>query len=123
MLIRAGQYVQELFPELTKEPPTSPQTERRVDKVESIRRARTEGTQDLSFGARPFILCGLPIRRLPAGHSPTHVGTEDFTSRLSGILSMGFRSVKIAWCFLVSHLSRAATESSCAIRERCSDPD
>jgi hypothetical protein len=67
MLIRAGQYVQELLPELTTEPVTSPQTERRVEKVESIRRARTEGTQDLSFGARPFILCGLPIRSLPAG--------------------------------------------------------
>jgi hypothetical protein len=67
MLIRAGQYVQELFPELTKEPAASPQVERRIEKVESIRRARTEGVQDLSFGARPFILCGLPIRRLPSG--------------------------------------------------------
>ena len=65
MLIRAGQYVQELFPELTSEP--SPQAERRIEKVETIRRARTEVTRDLSFGARPFILCGLPIRRLPSG--------------------------------------------------------
>lgn len=67
MLIRAGQYVQELFPELTSEPVASPQAERRIEKVELIRRARTEGIQDLSFGARPFILCGLPIRQLPDG--------------------------------------------------------
>ena len=67
MLIRAGQYVQELFPELTSEPVAPPQAERRIEKVESIRRARTEGSQDLSFGARPFILCGLPIRQLPTG--------------------------------------------------------
>jgi hypothetical protein len=32
-----------------------------------IRRKRTEGCQDVAFGARPFILCGLPIRRLPEG--------------------------------------------------------
>jgi hypothetical protein len=58
MLIRTGQFVQELFPELTSEVSVSPQAERRIEKVESIRRARTEGLQDLSFGARPFILCG-----------------------------------------------------------------
>src|SRR5262245_17249542 len=67
MLIRAGQYVQQLFPELASEPVASQQAERRIEKLETIRRARTEGTQELSFGARPFILCGLPRRRLPAG--------------------------------------------------------
>jgi hypothetical protein len=32
-----------------------------------IRECRESGTQEVSFGARPFILCGLPIRRLPSG--------------------------------------------------------
>lgn len=67
MLIQAGQCVEELFADLASKAGVSPQTERRVENVESIRRARSEGTQDLSFGARPFILCGLPIRRLPSG--------------------------------------------------------
>jgi hypothetical protein len=67
MLIRAGQYIQQLFPELASEVNVLPLAERRVEKVESIRRARAEGLQDLSFGARPFILCGLPIRQLPPG--------------------------------------------------------
>ena len=70
MLTRVGGYVQELFPELTTEP-GSPQSSlqalRRADAVETIRRNRIDATQDLSFGARPFILCGLPIRRLPTG--------------------------------------------------------
>jgi hypothetical protein len=70
MLTRVGTYVQELFPELTVGPgperePT--QVHRRANAVETIRRNRIEATQDLSFGARPFILCGLPIRRLPPG--------------------------------------------------------
>ena len=68
MLTRVGTYVQELFPELTVEPDREQiQVHRRADAVETIRRNRLEATQDLSFGARPFILCGLPIRRLPAG--------------------------------------------------------
>ena len=66
MLTRAGALVESLFPELTADPAASPQVIRRCDAVEEIRRRRAEGTQDLSFGARPFILCGLPIRRLPA---------------------------------------------------------
>jgi hypothetical protein len=70
MLTRAGKYVQELFPDMIAEPEVhreSQQTLRRAAAVETIRRNRTDATQDLSFGARPFILCGLPIRRLPAG--------------------------------------------------------
>jgi hypothetical protein len=67
MLIRTGRYVQELFPKLSTESVPSRHPERRVENIESIRRASTEGTRDLSFGAPPFILCGLPIRRLPAG--------------------------------------------------------
>ena len=41
--------------------------ERRADQVCEVRARRSQGDQDVAFGARPFILCGLPIRRLPAG--------------------------------------------------------
>jgi hypothetical protein len=63
MLIRAGTYVQELFPELTVEPEVHRESEqalRRAASVETIRRNRTDATQDLSFGARPFICVGFP---------------------------------------------------------------
>jgi hypothetical protein len=32
----------------------------------NIREQRDEGRQELAFNARPFVLCGLPLRRLPA---------------------------------------------------------
>ena len=72
MLTRVGTYVQELFPELTVEPgpeQESAQVQRRADAVDIIRRNRIEATQDLSFGARPFILCGLPIQAVADRHA------------------------------------------------------
>ena len=67
MLTRAGLVIENLFPDLASEPTASPQVVRRCDAADEIRRKRAEGNQELSFGARPFILCGLPIRRLPPG--------------------------------------------------------
>jgi len=40
---------------------------RRADEICDVRTRRFTGDQDVAFGARPFILCGLPIRRLPPG--------------------------------------------------------
>jgi len=67
MLKHAGVIVRELFHDSLFEPVVSSRTELRVKAVVPIRDRREIGTQELSFGARPFILCGLPIRRLPAG--------------------------------------------------------
>jgi hypothetical protein len=67
MLKHAGALARELFQNSLFEPVLSQRTERRVEAVVPIREKRDSGTQELSFGARPFILCGLPIRRLPAG--------------------------------------------------------
>jgi hypothetical protein len=67
MLKHAGAIAHDLFQDSLFEPVTSPRTELRVESVVPIRERRESGTQDLSFGARPFILCGLRIRRLPAG--------------------------------------------------------
>ena len=36
-----------------------------ANQVRLIRERRFSGEQDLAFGTRPFILCGIPIRRLP----------------------------------------------------------
>jgi hypothetical protein len=43
----------------------SPQSGKRIEGVEMIRNARNSGCQELAFNSRPFVLCGLPIRRLP----------------------------------------------------------
>ena len=44
-------------------------TQRRLKQLEAIhlvRQQREHGKQDLAFHARPFVLCGLPPRRLPS---------------------------------------------------------
>ena len=44
-------------------------TKRRFKQVESIcliREQRAAGRQELAFNARPFVLCGLPLRRPPS---------------------------------------------------------
>ena len=56
-----------MFQDTLFEPALSPQSSRRIEAVMPVREKRDSGNQELSFGARPFILCGLPIRRLPSG--------------------------------------------------------
>jgi hypothetical protein len=67
MLKHAGTSVRELFPETLCDRPISEGAIAKAGKIEVVRRRRDEHNQDVSFGARPFILCGLPIRRLPSG--------------------------------------------------------
>jgi Plasmid encoded RepA protein len=67
MLKHAGELARELFQDTLFAPPLSRVVERRLEAVVSVRENRQAHIQELSFGARPFILCGLPIRRLPAG--------------------------------------------------------
>src|SRR4051794_17756444 len=47
--------------------PLTPQRARRIESVQMVRHDREEGRPELAFNSRPFVLCGLPIRRLPAG--------------------------------------------------------
>ena len=39
----------------------------KVDGIELIRIKREQAKQTLCFSSRPFVLCGLPVRRLPKG--------------------------------------------------------
>lgn len=41
--------------------------EKRMASVELVRNRRDDRQQELAFGSRPFVLCGLPIRQLPPG--------------------------------------------------------
>ena len=44
----------------------SKQLHRKVEGIELIRLKREQGNQNLCFSSWPFVLCGLPVRRLPA---------------------------------------------------------
>ena len=45
----------------------SKQVLRQLDGIELVRIKREQRKQNLGFSSRPFVLCGLPIRRPPAG--------------------------------------------------------
>ena len=59
------------LPRLTehKEPEIqiSAQKLRKAELIELVRRQRETGQQDLVYTARPFLLCGLPVKRPPSG--------------------------------------------------------
>jgi hypothetical protein len=40
---------------------------RRVESIECVRLRRQSATQNLGFSSRPFVLCGLPVKRPPTG--------------------------------------------------------
>jgi Plasmid encoded RepA protein len=66
MLVHASACLRELVPSAGKASASSVAL-RKVDAIELVRQKRSDGTQDIAFGARPFVLCGLPIRSLPDG--------------------------------------------------------
>jgi hypothetical protein len=65
------QHVKTLLSQLAREQGfdlfASKQQQKRVDSIELVREARESRAQELAFNSRPFVLCGLPIRRPPAG--------------------------------------------------------
>lgn len=40
---------------------------KRVEAIHNARQARQQASQDVGFGSRPFVLCGLPVKRPPKG--------------------------------------------------------
>jgi hypothetical protein len=57
----AGQILKDSHSELI----VSNQKVGQARRIELIRVKREQGAQDLCYNARPFVLCGLPVRRLP----------------------------------------------------------
>jgi hypothetical protein len=45
----------------------SKQRQRQLERIELVRSNRNQGQQRLCFSSRPFVLCGLPARKLPPG--------------------------------------------------------
>src|SRR5262249_48384710 len=50
-----------------RHPRFSKRSLRRAEAIEIVRTNRCAGTQIRGFASRPFVLCGLPVRRPPAG--------------------------------------------------------
>jgi len=42
------------------------QTVKRLEAIQMVREQRDNGNQELAYHARPFVLCGIPLRRPPA---------------------------------------------------------
>jgi hypothetical protein len=43
------------------------QTVKKLEAIHMVREQRENGKQEIAYHARPFVLCGLPLRRPPAG--------------------------------------------------------
>lgn len=43
------------------------QTTKTLEAIQMVRERRENGKQELAYHARPFVLCGIPLRRPPTG--------------------------------------------------------
>jgi len=57
---------------------------RQVEGAELVRLKRAQGGQTLGFSSRPFVLCGLPVRRLPANQLLFERRNGRFVLQLTG---------------------------------------
>lgn len=57
--------ISEIAPKVVGEFVVSKRKLKQAEAIEIVRTKRESGQQDLMFGSRPFILCGLPVRRPP----------------------------------------------------------
>jgi hypothetical protein len=84
-LQRIGTVLKQAHPELVI-------TKRRLRKVESIecvRLKRENARQNLGFASRPFVLCGLPVRRPPRGAVIHERRNGNFVLQVTGHPSYG----------------------------------
>jgi hypothetical protein len=76
----AGAILKRTHPELI----VSKYRMRQVDGISLSRKNREGGTQQLAFSSRPFVLCGLPIRRPPASQLLYERRNGHFVLQLTG---------------------------------------
>lgn len=49
--------------------------------IELVRTRRDSANQNLGFASRPFVLCGLPVKRPPRERYYTNAATVNFCSK------------------------------------------
>jgi len=92
-LERVGPLLAETHPDLV----VSKRRMRKVESIECVRLNREAARQNLGFSSRPFVLCGLPVKR-PATTSLLHerpMVSSFFRS--PGIRASACPGVKIGW--------------------------
>jgi hypothetical protein len=62
----------------------SKQKLRQAEGCQIVRRTREEGKQNLGFSSRPFVLCGLPIRKPPKENSLYERRNGNFVLQITG---------------------------------------
>jgi Plasmid encoded RepA protein len=76
----AGDLVRRTHPDLI----VSRQKLRQAESITLIREKRDARTQSICFASRPFVLCGLPVRRLPQGQLLYERRNGRFTLQVTG---------------------------------------
>jgi hypothetical protein len=84
-LQRIGPLLARAFPDVV----VSKRRMRKVESIECVRLKRETARQNLGFSSRPFVLCGLPVRRPPAGSLLHERRNGHFVLQVTGHPSYG----------------------------------
>ena len=57
---------------------------KQAERIQLVRQNRDQATQSLCFNSRPFVLCGLPVRRLPQDQLMYERGNGRFVLQITG---------------------------------------
>lgn len=104
-----GSILKRTHPELI----VSKQRIRQVDGIELVRMNREHGRQNLCFSSRPFVLCGLPARKLPSGQLLYERRNGQFILQVSGHPDFGvpFGQDRIVPIFLATLAVRQKSQT------------
>jgi hypothetical protein len=91
----------------------SKQVLRQIDGIQLVRLKREEGKQNLGFTSRPFVLCGLPIRRPPARQLMFERRNGHFVLQITGHPDYGlpFGQDRIVLIFLATLAVRQQSQT------------
>ena len=114
-LTPVGELLREQQPELI----ISRQKLEQARGIELVRIRREQQNQDLCFSSRPFVLCGLPVRRLPKEQLLYQRRNGQFTLQITGHPEFGvpFGQDRLVPIFLAT-LRRAAEEPDDSVPHR-----
>src|SRR5215472_13955544 len=118
---QVGSLLREVHPELI----ISKRRLRKVESIECVRLKREKARQNLGFSSRPFVLCGLPVRRPPEGSLLHERRNGQFILQVIGHPGYGLpwgqtSSSRFSWRLRLSGRSRR--RSCLKARPRCSTP-
>jgi hypothetical protein len=86
---------------------------REAEGIELVRSNREQGTQNLCFSSRPFVLCGLPLRPLPRGQLLYERRNGNFVLQITGHPEFGvpFGQDRIVPIFLATLAVRQKSQT------------